>query len=101
MNNITVTKIVANIKANAIVYFAIIAIIYMVYNVTKSITTETYCSSCQGKCNCEMCQKEHFSDYTGDKNNVGYISTNVKKCNQPVFRYGVMGTATKQRVPYL
>jgi hypothetical protein len=106
MESKTVTKIVDNLRANGLMYFAIIAIIYMIYNVVMTASTplDGYCSSCSGHgedCDCEDCQKEHFSDYTGDKDNVGFISTNVKKCNQPVFKYGIPGVATKQRVPYL
>jgi hypothetical protein len=92
--NKTVSKIVDNVRANGLIYFATIAIIYMIYNVIMT-AKESYC-------NCEECKKkEYFSEYIGDKDNVGYISTNVHKCNQPVFRYGVPGAPTKQRVPYL
>ncbi len=104
MNNKTVSKIVDNVRANGLMYFAIIAIVYMIYNVIIT-AKEPYCSSCSGHgegCDCDECKKtEHFSDYTGSKDNVGYISTNIHKCNQPVFSYGVPGAPTKQRVPYL
>lgn len=103
MKNKTVIKIVDNVKVNGLMYFAFLAIAYMIFNVVMTVKKESYCSSCNPEgCDCDECnKKEYFSDYTGDKDNVGFISTNVKKCNQPVFRYGIMGVATKQRVPYL
>lgn len=98
MNNKTVDNITYNLRANGLIYFAIIAIIYMIYNVLNTYK-ETYCSSCSGKCDCQ--KKEHFTEYIGDNDSTGYISTNIKKCNQPVFRYGIPGAYTKQHVPYL
>ena len=104
MNKNTVTKIVNNVRTNWLIYFAVIAIVYMIYNVVIT-AKESYCSSCSEHhedCDCDDCKNtEHFSDYIGDTQNVGFISTNTKKCNQPVFKYGVPGVNTKQYVPYL
>jgi Cdc6-like AAA superfamily ATPase len=97
--NKTVTKIIDTLRANGLVFFAVIAILYMIYNVIVT-AKESYCSSCSGK-DSEECKKEHFSDYTGDKDNIGYISTNTTQCNQPIFKYGIPGASTKQRVSYL